>query len=102
MPIFYYKAKKKNAETVLGQIEAKDREQAIELVSEKGLLPVTIEEKTLRNTLPEINKSGKVKLKELAIFTRQLISLLSAGVSLLRALEILEIHLKTKFLGATR
>ena len=90
MSIFYYKAKKKNGETILGQIDAQTKEQAIELISEKGLLPITIEEKHSTGNPPEVNRFGRIKLKDLNMFTRQLISLLNAGISLLRALEIIE------------
>ena len=40
MPTFYYKAKKENAETVLGQISAQDSEEAVELILAHGPAPL--------------------------------------------------------------
>ncbi len=94
MPTFYYKAKKKNAETVMGEVIAQNQDEAIDLVSQKGFLPITMEEKLLGSDVPKIRKRGRVSLREIYMFNRQLISLLNAGVSLLRALEIISSQLK--------
>ena len=45
MPVFVYKAKQDNAQTVTGEIAARDADEAVDLVSGLGLLPVSVEEK---------------------------------------------------------
>lgn len=87
MPTFHYKAKKENAETVLGQISAQDSEEAVELINQMGLIPVSVESKSTSASKTE-NLQKYVRRKEIYVFSRQLVNLIKAGVTLLRALEI--------------
>ena len=87
MPTFHYKAKKENAETVLGQISAQDADEAVELINQMGLVPVSVESKS-RGASKVETLQRYVRHKEVYVFGRQLASLLKAGVSILRALEI--------------
>jgi len=86
MPIFQYKAKDKTAQTVTGQIEAANEGQAIELISQRGLLPVAIYEgtKSFAGSTPQ--RPRKIKTRELYLFSRQMSSLIKAGVPILQAL----------------
>ncbi len=87
MPTFYYKAKKENAETVLGQISAQDPEEAVELINQMGLVPVSVESRsTVSSKVETLQRS--VRRREVYVFSRQLVNLLKAGVTILRALEI--------------
>ena len=43
MAIYTYKAKKSTAETVTGQITADTQDDALELINQLGLLPVSIQ-----------------------------------------------------------
>ena len=87
MPVFVYKAKRDNAQTVTGEVVAADVNEAIELVSRQGLLPVSVSEKT---DMPVIHaRNGAVDPRVVFAFTRQLVSLLNSGVPLLQALEVL-------------
>lgn len=94
MPNFFYKAKTKTAQNLSGLIVAHNREEAVEVLSQRGLLPVSVTEESSafkgRGTL-----SPRLSSKELYFFSRQLTSLLNAGVSLLRALEIIGGQLKS-------
>ncbi len=90
MPVFAYKAKKDNAETVLGDIVARDANEAIEMVSRRGLLPVAVEEKEGEGAASVLGLSaGNVRRKDIMVFTGQLVSLLKAGVPLLQSIELL-------------
>lgn len=97
MITFEYVAKKDTAETVKGKISAQNEEEAINLINQLGFLPVSV--------VPEQNKSGanakpvrtKVKSKELYMFSRQLANLLKSGVSIIKALGILEEQTENKF-----
>jgi|GEM_PF-62271 len=88
MPIYIYKAKKENAETAVGEVEAQNADAAIDAVSRLGLIPVSVDEKTT-DSAGKPMRSGQVRLKELYVFTRQLANLLRSGVPLLQAIEVL-------------
>ena len=48
MPTFYYKAKQKDAQTTYGQVNAQDKEEAVEKISQMDLLPVVIQAEPIR------------------------------------------------------
>ena len=89
MPSFYYKAKKSSAESVTGVITAQNQEEAVDLISRTGLLPVIVEEKTSHGRLVSEIKKKTIKSKEIYNFTRQLASLIKSGVALVNALEVI-------------
>lgn len=83
MPTFVYRAKKSSAETVSGQISAQTKDEAIDLISQLGFLPISVEPQVLKTVQP-----SPLKSKELFIFSRQLANLLKSGLPILRALKI--------------
>ena len=89
MPSFYYKAKKSSAETVTGVITAQNQDEAVDLISRTGLLPVVVEEKTSQGRFVSDIKTRAVKPNEVYAFTRQLVSLIKSGVSIIDALEVI-------------
>lgn len=89
MPSFQYKAKRKNAETVVGNIFAGTKEEAVEKVHQLGLIPVSVVSNTPEEVRPADIRWGRVAQKELYLFTRQLTNLTRAGVPILRALDII-------------
>jgi type II secretory pathway component PulF len=89
MPLFAYKAKKNATETVSGQIEAQTQDEAIELINRLGLLPITVKESGLDFSVSGKRQSGKIKTKEIFVFSRQLTNLIKSGIPILRALTIL-------------
>jgi type II secretory pathway component PulF len=90
MKVFVYKAKKDNAETVVGEVSAHDAAEAIELVSRMELLPISVEEKSPEAADDAAVKRGQsVRGRDILTFTRQLVSLLRSGVAVLPAIELL-------------
>lgn len=91
MAKFIYKAKRGLKETVSGVIEAENRDMAVTVLNEKGLMPISVEiqaaSQTPRLTAPFRFK--KLGLKELNIFTQQLRTLIRSKVELLSSLGIL-------------
>lgn len=77
-------------EQVEGVLVAPDRTLAISKIRDMGLSPLVLVEKrgSANIKLPDI--FGGVKLHEKIIFTRNLAGMLSAGLSLYRALSVLE------------
>lgn len=90
MTTFVYKAKKNSLETVSGTIKAVNRDEAIDLINQLGLLPVTIEEESQESAAVSPVKVVRIKNKELYIFTRQIANLLKSGISLIKAIHIVE------------
>ena len=43
MPIFQYKAKKET-ETVTGRIEARNKDEAVDIINNQGMIPVSVDE----------------------------------------------------------
>lgn len=90
MPKFTYSAKKGPQEKVCGVIEAKGRFQAIAIIEEKGLFPISVEENS------EGSLSGgrafslkRIRLRELTVFTRQLSNLIESGLTIAHALNVI-------------
>jgi type II secretory pathway component PulF len=91
MPVYRYLAKNGPNETVEGNIEAQSEKEAIEKISKLGYLPVRIQQGDVsaRAVKPLRQSSHKVKPRQITIFSRQLASLLKAGVPILSALDII-------------
>lgn len=91
MKQFRYKAKNSEGETLKGIVEAKDEKSAAKILREKGLLVVSLEPK--KESLVAAFKGGifsRVTLADKVNFTRQLATMISSGLRLTEALEILE------------
>jgi type II secretory pathway component PulF len=94
MPVFQYKALQRDGGLTEGRIEAPGRQDALRLIEGKGLSPVRVEE---NGQTAEARRAGLslpgwrkgVPYRVLENFTRQLSSLLTAGISLSRALQII-------------
>ena len=105
MPIYIYKAKKGPVEIINGQIEADSQEHAVTKLGEMGLVPVSLTDivKAARpqagGVAPQV--TGLVRLNAQAIdtFTRQLCSLIKAGVPVLRALSLISRQTENKELA---
>ncbi len=89
MPSFVYKAKNEHAQTIAGHIQAQHQEEALEIIYNQGLVPVSIEEETTQGVLISQIQTKKVKNKEIYLFTKQLAGLVKSSVSLLKGLEVI-------------
>ena len=86
--IFSYKAYSSNGAKKLGQITAKDRQHAEELLREKRLIPISIVDEASK---PQgmFSRKNKVSAAALEQSTRQLSLLLANGLRIDKALEVL-------------
>ncbi len=91
MKTFKYSARNKTGEVVAGKIEAKNKIDVVELLQQKELIVVQVDEDATSGfaRLNEINIGG-VPMKDKVVFMRQLSTMISAGLPLSQALEILE------------
>lgn len=84
MAIYKYVAKNMEAKKITGKLEANDEKQLVALLRGDGLFLLDFKDVT------SVDKNEyKMKLKELADFSRQLGAMLGSGVSLIRAISIL-------------
>jgi len=88
---FAYVAKDATGKEVKGQLDAGSRDEALTRLKQQNLTPSKVEQQ-----IANANKSvfgGKVtrraKAKDLALFTRQLATMIGAGIPLLESFEIL-------------
>lgn len=89
---FTYTAKK-DGKTIQGSAEAVDQHALADMLVRQGAEPLVIKVDTGKN-----NKKprGKVKSREIVIFTRQLSTMVSAGVPLTRSMATLQAQAESK------
>ena len=92
MPLYKYKARDRNGALQEGMMDARGRDAVAEQLSSQDLLPVSIEEQA-----PAIIQEGalllrfsRVKHQDIIVFSRQLATLLSAGVPFIQGLVTVE------------
>lgn len=95
MATFAYVATDKTGKEIRGNQEAGSKEALIKNLREKGLAVKSVQEdKPVVKAKPKGRGfrlfGGKVALKDLSIFCRQFATMINAGVSLVRCLDVLE------------
>jgi type IV pilus assembly protein PilC len=85
---FSYKALRKDNQTVSGLIEAASHSAAVAALSHQGLHPLLVAE--AGKPRKKFGLPKKVKTADMVIFTRQLSTMISAGVPLARGLSTLQ------------
>ncbi len=102
MPKYAYKALNKEGQEVFGIVQAESQALAINDVRTLGLYPTSVrearksDERRARREKRGLNELyfGGVKNKEIVVMTRQLSTLIDAGLPLLRSLNVLIAQLK--------
>lgn len=84
MAAYNYQALAKNGRNSKGVIEADSERQARQLLRERGLIPTQIR---LLSRNQQSHQKGKISAQDLALFTRQLATLLAAGIPVEEALQ---------------
>jgi len=88
MPTFVWKGRTMAGETQAGEVAFERQEEALDFLRKKRILVTSLKEKSkgFKFALPE---GGGVSTKEMAIFTRQFATMISAGLPLVQCLDIL-------------
>jgi type IV pilus assembly protein PilC len=73
-----------------GEIEASDKQAVAAQLRSRGLIVVDIEEHTPASAADILSRFKKIKADDLVIATRQLATMVQSGMSLLRALYVIE------------
>jgi type IV pilus assembly protein PilC len=92
MPTTYaYRVRDRQGKLLGGTLEADNEQAVVAKLRQLGYAPVSIEAEKGAGLKAEIKLpgSGRVKLKDLAVFSRQFATMINSGLSLLRALTIL-------------
>ena len=100
---FAYRVKTRAGAIQSGTIEADTREMVVSRLRQQGLIPLEVNAENKTALQKEISIPGfgkkKVKLKDLAVFSRQFATMVNSGLSLLRALNILAEQTESKELS---
>lgn len=89
MPYFNYTIRDANGQTRSGKVEAPNAEELKKRLQAEGLQVLEVTEDRKAPRVPA-GGYGRVKLTDLAIFSRQFSTMLDAGVSLIRCLDVLQ------------
>ncbi|MSO37010.1 MAG: type II secretion system F family protein [Acidimicrobiia bacterium] len=89
---YAYKVRDQRGKVVEGQLEADDAELVVGKLREMGYTPIKIEKRGNKKLTADISLpglSGRVKTKDVAVFSRQFATMINSGLTLIRALRIL-------------
>ncbi len=88
MAIFVWKGRTLAGEAQMGEIEVGRQEEALDALRKRRILVTSLRPKSGGFVLPKFGGGG-VSTKDLAIFTRQFATMISAGLPLVQCLDIL-------------
>jgi type IV pilus assembly protein PilC len=101
MTSFKYAAKKSTGQTVEGTIQAEDRAQAVAELRRQNLVVMRLDDapsaaqRGPRLQLSFLSRSPRVTSEELVLFTRQLSTMVGAGLALLESIDVLGAQAET-------
>lgn len=96
MPVFTYRARKLSGEIVTGTLQGKSPDDIASELHDKGFTPVRIAPHNKRT----FALFGRVSEEDLIVFSRQMATLIKAGISFIRCLDTLEEQTSNKKLKA--
>jgi type IV pilus assembly protein PilC len=95
MPQYQYDARTIKGDRVKGTVEASDEAAVMDILRERSYYPTNIVVYKEKNNL-DLSMLKRVTLKDIALFCRQFSFVLSAGINILRALEIIKEQTENK------
>ena len=93
---YQYSAKDKSGKTVSGSLDAPSESEAADILHKKELVIVSLGE--IRKKAVKPKEKGGVKQDDLVIFSRQLATMIDAGIPLVQSLSILGEQIESKAL----
>jgi type IV pilus assembly protein PilC len=100
MSTYVFKAIDLSGGKARGEVEADSKQAVSDQLKQRGLIVLDIADKHASREI-ELGFLKSVKASELAVFSRQLSTMISSGMSILRALYVLEEQTESKFLTET-
>lgn len=98
---YAYRVRTKEGRVISGNMEADGEAAVASRLRSQGLVPVQITKESTGMKKEIVLIPEKVKLKDLAIFSRQFATMINSGLSLLRTLNILAEQTENKTLAKT-
>src|SRR5215467_12514054 len=89
MALFTYQARDTSGKPKGGDIEAPDQQAAAQMLMDRGFMVISMRP-AAGGKAGKKRRSGKVKSQELVVFTRQLATMMDAGLPLVQTLNALE------------
>jgi type IV pilus assembly protein PilC len=100
VPTFVFKAMDLAGVAARGEVDAVSKQAVADQLKERGLVVLDIATK-YRSREINIEIFSRVKAAELAVASRQLATMVSSGLTILRAVHVLETQTKSKLLQST-
>lgn len=101
MPVFKYTGKTRSGTVQKGEIEANDRNAAVAVLRQKQILVTSIKPRPKDIELKIPGFGGKISEKDIVVFTRQLATMIDAGLPLVQCLDILSRQATNKQFATT-
>jgi type IV pilus assembly protein PilC len=95
--VFQWSGKSVTGSIESGEIAAASKDEVISKLRRRNIVPTAVVEK--KKTSRFGLAPGRVRDKDLVVFTRQFATMIDAGLPLVQALEILSMQVENKFLG---
>ncbi len=97
MPTFRYAAKERSGKAVNGVSEAQDKKALVEALRKQNLIIVSVKEESKKANVSALSRlGGKIKITELVLFSRQMATMIDAGIPLVQALDILSEQIESR------
>ncbi len=100
MPTYVFKAMDVAGVPARGEVEANTKQDVADQLKQRGLIVLDIAGKYRSREL-NVELFARVKADELAVASRQLATMVSSGMTILRALHVLETQAKSKLFATT-
>ena len=99
---FQYKVRDRGGKLVEGQLDADNAQLVVSKLRSMGYVPIEIQQQGGKSLSKDVKLPGfsdRVKLKDVAVFSRQFATMINSGLSLLRSLYILAEQTENKALA---
>jgi type IV pilus assembly protein PilC len=100
MSTYVFKAMDVAGVKAKGEVEAESKQAVADQLKSRGMIVLEIADKHASREI-ELSFMQRVKAQDLAVFSRQLATMITSGMSILRALYVLEEQTESKFLKDT-
>ncbi|HEY7953013.1 MAG TPA: hypothetical protein VID70_08485, partial [Solirubrobacteraceae bacterium] len=100
MSTYVFKAMDVAGVKAKGEVEAESKQAVADQLKARGMIVLEIADKHASREI-ELAFMQRVKAQDLAVFSRQLATMITSGMSILRSLYVLEEQTESKFLKDT-
>ncbi len=102
MPRFTYSARQPDGRTVTGEQEAASEYEALRILQQQGFIVTRVQEgklSELPTNLNNVRRHKRIRSRDMIMYIRQMATLLSSNVPLLRALDVIRSQTESQHLA---